>query len=1025
MAATKKLGSDILGTWSADDTADFWRRYKEWEDSVKEIYSSVAKDEIFGSVTSRSINMGTMLNALPKKLRQPLMEDYKRLIEFNRITSSAPLVSGGAWSEWADPMKDITTSRPYAKYSVDPDILHGGSAHPLAWIYNQTNINLDPKTGALKVGGNIPTSAFAQQIMDDSPIAAGKRVTVLDTETAGLTTKSGIREIATQTVSVGDDGAYSILGDKALDIHLPVARMEHGALFVPEEFLSRDMIGGTKRVDGMMMRMDKAMESMFGVKLSATANASGEEFVEALRPFLEQMKETDVLVGHNIGFDIEQILKGLKSTGIYQQNIGGFQSEMDAIEERIFDPKRMQIKDTLAMARDRLPGMETAEELKWLGENSKHSLQNLLLETNLTDLLAKDGVDLRGELVGTGKTMHSADIDTKVEAHLLKYLESGDIQAVKRGTTPAIGALRYGDELRRSILTAYAPTPMSNIDDIRNISREVFSEIWEEQKSLMARGASPEEYTLRVLENHVTTRGKVVSDSLADADWMGLSGGEALTADEAYNSLRAGKNLKTGKKISHYKVKVNPLEQEIFGSRRALVAADVADDNTMAFGLGKWRRWSGVTRTDEGFLNRASTLFLKGSRRDGYEAFQNRMAREGMPFAGISETERRVTSEISHAGSMDSTMYRKQLNAVDRNMAAIGDDIGVSRFGAIQKPYARVSDGVVQSISLNHEIIRAAENADIGLTTNLGYDSARSTEMLGLSVFKTDAGDKRANLMFRFGGGTKAERGSQAKIFADWFGGLGIDEQIGDTGKTLADYGFSSETQRTIAAGIQDVGSDSGVAVGHLDGKAGEVVHDMIADLNQDLFTDAAQIELRAGSMGAGPEDKFLQAGAWIMDRVKTPEISKAYDESMKVAEHRLGGLEKIAGTPRLFTAAKTAYATGRGDAVKSVMNAWERITPHVPKIAGIAALGTAAYYMFHKKQENDFYDDARVQMAYDENGADYSQYRRDLGLAPAPAQRTMDPFATAGLVGTLDRNKINHALMGTDKNSHLYGGMI
>jgi hypothetical protein len=84
---------------------------------------------------------------------------------------------------------------------------------------------------------------------------------------------------------------------------------------------------------------------------------------------------------------------------------------------------------------------------------------------------------------------------------------------------------------------------------------------------------------------------------------------------------------------------------------------------------------------------------------------------------------------------------------------------------------------------------------------------------------------------------------------------------------------------------------------------------------------------------------------------------------------------------------------------------------------AGAAVMGIMAY---RKSQQNEIYNETVEKQPYEPTNYIRSE-NESLGyLAPTPSSRR-DPLLTAGVVGNLDRNKINHTRMGNGKYDHLY----
>lgn len=93
-------------------------------------------------------------------------------------------------------------------------------------------------------------------------------------------------------------------------------------------------------------------------------------------------------------------------------------------------------------------------------------------------------------------------------------------------------------------------------------------------------------------------------------------------------------------------------------------------------------------------------------------------------------------------------------------------------------------------------------------------------------------------------------------------------------------------------------------------------------------------------------------------------------------------------------------------------------------KPIGFAGIGLAAagigYYLAKKHRESDLYNETmRAQPTAPNQGRAASAPAE---LASVQSTRR-DPLVTAGVVGNLDRNKIGHTNMGSNKYNHLYGG--
>lgn len=89
--------------------------------------------------------------------------------------------------------------------------------------------------------------------------------------------------------------------------------------------------------------------------------------------------------------------------------------------------------------------------------------------------------------------------------------------------------------------------------------------------------------------------------------------------------------------------------------------------------------------------------------------------------------------------------------------------------------------------------------------------------------------------------------------------------------------------------------------------------------------------------------------------------------------------------------------------------------------MAGLAALGTG-YYIAKKHRERQLYDES-VEAQPIERATEVDQYNSySSGFYDNRSYRK-DPLVTAGVVGNLDRAKIGHTRMGSDRYNHLFGG--
>lgn len=108
-------------------------------------------------------------------------------------------------------------------------------------------------------------------------------------------------------------------------------------------------------------------------------------------------------------------------------------------------------------------------------------------------------------------------------------------------------------------------------------------------------------------------------------------------------------------------------------------------------------------------------------------------------------------------------------------------------------------------------------------------------------------------------------------------------------------------------------------------------------------------------------------------------------------------------------------------DREMELIDAYRRLKPKIGYGAlAVGALG-AGYYINEKRKENNLYNETVEQQPYEKTGF-VSQQNDGFVQINSPISSRRDPLTTAGVVGTLDRNKVGHTQMGPNKYNHLYG---
>jgi hypothetical protein len=162
--------------------------------------------------------------------------------------------------------------------------------------------------------------------------------------------------------------------------------------------------------------------------------------------------------------------------------------------------------------------------------------------------------------------------------------------------------------------------------------------------------------------------------------------------------------------------------------------------------------------------------------------------------------------------------------------------------------------------------------------------------------------------------------------------------------------------------------------------------------------------------------------------RIAQEETYAAFDKTNKLNEIFTDSGKKRRAQ-RVVTAAKNSSATD--DAIdlsrKPAMDFSTKMTDfylnNKPKI-GFAALGLAVagvgYYIAKDRREQRVYEETREVQNFEP--ASPRTMKPNFNAMSSPQSTRRDPLVTAGVVGGLDRNKVNHTKMGPNKYNHLYG---
>lgn len=164
----------------------------------------------------------------------------------------------------------------------------------------------------------------------------------------------------------------------------------------------------------------------------------------------------------------------------------------------------------------------------------------------------------------------------------------------------------------------------------------------------------------------------------------------------------------------------------------------------------------------------------------------------------------------------------------------------------------------------------------------------------------------------------------------------------------------------------------------------------------------------------AGMSARATQAEGTMRAQARSLEVS-ARSKSEQIAHNQM-----LKNVSRESGYSRKAVLADSYERVSQAARAAIKDLPGGPKgllaAVGLAALGVVGY----KTSKSSPYDETVDMQPYE--STNYTRADNDslAYLGPMPSSRR-DPLYTAGVVGNLDRNKINHTRMGNNKYDHLF----
>jgi DNA polymerase III epsilon subunit-like protein len=951
MKAKVQLGKVTFDSFTPKQEQVFWKRMESLEAKVKGMYVATGVDdaaEIFDS----SLNMGEIIRSLPSTQKDAIMKEYNDLIGFDMYTKKG----SSAITRY-----ETSATKGIHKMGVDMQKDQLGKYNPLSIIYNRMTMNEDYRTKELKPGTNILKSSHLRGLADQIKILPGKSVLVFDTETASLGI-GNVREIAAfrvETELVNNKLTVTSPTKKTFHRNLKTTSMRLGAIYDKER--------------GAVQTMEEVLSKSVGFNFVEGEAGQGDVFKKVMDDFMKEITDSQYIVGQNIQFDIGQLFQGIKKTSAYK-NDQSFKQKVLKAENHM----QGKIVDTLELARTKLPDLRIADEVRFNNAVSTHSLENLLLKTNLADEIMKDmGEDAFltkiGARGGAGGAVHAADVDTLIETYLFKFLTEDRLEA----------ADSVDRRVRTAVAKSWAPTPVTNIANLGHLAPEVSERLYDMGK-------------IEVMDKE----GKRI-----DARKM-FPGG--------HNDMA---NVLDGDNAPAAKFNITPVEQMAFVQRdMGLKVGNITEKNMPVLG-NSFAAFSGADIKNRGFLNASGSLYKKGTlpTMDEYAAFQKQAAKSGDLLAGLSLPERMIT-EGMHRATVTDVVVSDALSPVVKEANSLMGDLGISHFQLMNEVDVGGSGAITMPSSLLDEL------ADV----NMSGAKDQPLEMARVSTFRERTGKHRANISVDI---SDESRQSLIKRFTDM-----TDDEF----QLLSNSRTKKESVILALGELQEIGSGRyAIAFGQVSGKAAETVAEVLEPFmnSGQIVSDATEMAFHTPILETS--DGIARTGAFVSDKLMEAGEGERvlFDDLAKQTLERQGIVREMAETGDLIapTIANDARVSlgragvGSGQNLSKVAAAAAEVvhkaTKRLPLIGGVLAGAITAKAGYNAYQERGQLNETFAFQGHGEQG-DYYRLQQELEQQ-RDTSRYVDPFSTAGVVGNLSNFSQRSGFMGSNKNDHLFAGVM
>ena len=739
----------------------------------------------------------------------------------------------------------------------------------------------------------------------------------------------------------------------------------------------------------------------------------------------------------------------------------------------------------LSRFRDLLYSEDFMSKIHFGGSTGTSSVEAIATNTNLLQLLEQDmisgdaGAKELFEKIYSGT--HIADTDAFLQSYIANTQISNKLDVVDAATRSTYSDLVRGAQ--RTILASSAVTPTTNIASVSNLSEQVFNSTLTESgmKGVKLRTELGGDSGILQFDSEAGKYRFAVGANISDIDQSKAEGIIRQNLKQARNNISSplaglpginvnqsdlniidlGVNYTQAHQVDEItnlqktlgKVTASANETTLMarlGQTYSLFGSDpetTADAISIARGRSPVGGYFSIGLEDytvraPGAVDQFATAAQKAADPYAFLDVRSRVFSTIMADASTPYIERAKAAALAN-GTMDVMRY-----------ADYGDimaEFGVTHLKGVRQ-FSSIYGGVVGDSVLKENIFiplsimeKAAERSAIPRSTNL-----LKTGEVSFSYATRNEADNVMNAMLHLAEGTsKRDARSLVSSLFD------LAEEA--HGANAAKLGFEADVLKELAEFHTQTGAvlnvskkikpgqtaeeafqqakgqlidqfterlmSGRVGIANLEGEAADQAYLGLKRAGLDLSNDVVARGMRARVVDTVGDD-VLRVGATVDQDVATRAgLGGALDSARGSVIDFLNQSADILAQGNNATKARNQIRRAKLGQEPNRMLEFYINNKTKMGIAGLAVGAVGLGYMAAKKyREHTLYDET-IQQQPTSRMSTGQMMNQSAPVSSTINSYRRDPLVTAGVVGNLDRNKVNHYKMGNDKYNHLFGG--